>query len=209
MRSVITIVDYKAGNLTSVQRALAHLGIDATISADAKEIANAERIIFPGVGHAASAMKSIKERAIDTALATAYKKGTPIMGICLGTQIILEHSQEGDVDTLGLIDGQCVKFNLKDPTLKIPHMGWNHVSVTTPHFILKDLKEDDQLYFVHSYYPQPTEGSQVFATTEYEVTFACAVGHNSLFAVQFHPEKSGPVGLQMLKNFSQWDGTNA
>ena len=206
---MITIVDYKAGNLTSVQRALSHLGIESQISSDAHTIAQAERIIFPGVGHAASAMVSIKEAGIDKALHTAFQKGTPIMGICLGTQIILETSQEGDVATLGLLEGACVKFNLQDPTLKIPHMGWNQVAITQPHYILKDLKAGDELYFVHSYYPQPNQSSQIYATTEYEITFTSALGYKNLFATQFHPEKSGPVGLQMLKNFAQWDGTNA
>lgn len=205
---MITIIDYEAGNLTSVKRALDNIGVESQISSDPETIQNSERIIFPGVGHAKSAMESIKKREIDKALHTALSKNIPIMGICLGTQIILSHSQEGNVKTLGLIDGETVKFDLKDKTLSIPHMGWNSVNVVKPHYILKDLKENDELYFVHSYYPKPLSNESIFAETEYEITFASAIGKGSLFATQFHPEKSGPIGLQILKNFSTWDGKN-
>jgi glutamine amidotransferase len=205
---MITIVDYEAGNLTSVYRALKHLGVDAKISADPEEIKSAEKIIFPGVGHAESAMKSLKSRGLDEALKVAFNKGTPIMGICLGTQIILSHSEEGDVDTLDIIEGECKKFNLEDKSLAVPHMGWNEVLVKGNHPILRDLKDGDELYFVHSYYTVPTDESVVVATCEYEINFACALSYKNLFATQFHPEKSGPVGLQIFKNFSEWDGSN-
>lgn len=206
---MITIVDYEAGNLTSVRRALDHLGVPAKITADPEEIVNAEKIIFPGVGHAESAMSSLKSRGIDKALHQAFEKGTPIMGICLGTQIILTHSEEGDVPTLDLIPGECRKFNLEDKTLAVPHMGWNAVKVVKPHYILKDLTPEDEVYFVHSYYTDPSDSEMVYATTEYEIDFACALGYKNLFATQFHPEKSGPVGLQIFKNFADWDGSNA
>jgi len=202
---MITIVDYDAGNLTSVYRALKHLGIESKISGNPNEIEQAERIIFPGVGHAKSAMASLKSKKIDTALKNAFAKGTPIMGICLGTQIILSHSEEGDTDTLGLIDGKCVKFNLSDKSLKIPHMGWNNVKIIKPHFIMKDLTPADEMYFVHSYFPQPADKSCVFATTDYGIDFCCAMGYKNLFAVQFHPEKSGEVGLSLLRNFAVWN----
>lgn len=206
---MVTIVDYEAGNLTSVRRALDHLGVPAQISSDPEVIENAEKIIFPGVGHAESAMESLKSQGVDKALHAAFKKGTPIMGICLGSQIILSHSEEGDVETLGLIPGECRKFDLEDKTLAVPHMGWNAVKVQKEHFILKDLKEGDELYFVHSYFTDPTDKEMVFATAEYEIEFACALGYKNLFATQFHPEKSGPVGLQMFKNFAEWDGSYA
>ncbi len=206
---MITIVDYEAGNLTSVRRALDHLGVPAKISADPTEIENAEKIIFPGVGHAESAMKSLKTRGIDKALRAAFEKGTPIMGICLGTQIILSHSEEGDIETLDLIKGECKKFDLEDKTLAVPHMGWNAISVKKEHFILKDITEKDELYFVHSFYTAPTDTDLVLATCEYEIDFACALGYKNLVATQFHPEKSGPVGLQIFKNFAEWDGSYA
>jgi imidazole glycerol-phosphate synthase subunit HisH len=201
---MIYIVDYDAGNLTSVKRALNFLGIESCISADENAIENAERIIFPGVGHAATALSVLKERGLDIALNTAFKKGTPILGICLGTQIILSHSDEGDTECLDIIKGNCVKFDLSDKTLSIPHMGWNEINITNKHFILKDVAEGDEFYFVHSYYPQPSDETNVYATCEYETVFAAALGYKNLFATQFHPEKSGKTGLQMLKNFSEW-----
>lgn len=206
---MVTIVDYEAGNLTSVKRALDNIGVESTISSDPSVIENAERIIFPGVGHAESAMQSLTAKGIDKALKAAFEKGTPIMGICLGTQIILEHSEEGNVSTLGLLPGNCIKFQLENNELTIPHMGWNAVHVTKEHFILKDLKPGDELYFVHSYYPAPSDETMCYANTEYEITFTCAMGYKNLFATQFHPEKSGPIGLRMLKNFTEWDGANA
>lgn len=206
---MIHIVDYDAGNLTSVKRALDFLGIDSCISAEADVIAAAERIIFPGVGHAATATRVLRERGLDFALKDAFSAGTPIMGICLGTQIILSHSDEGDTDCLDMIKGNCPKFNLQDETLSIPHMGWNEVKVVQPHFILKDLKEGDEFYFVHSYYPQPANQADVYANCEYEIVFAAALGYKNLFATQFHPEKSGRIGLQILKNFAEWEVDNA
>jgi glutamine amidotransferase len=201
---MITIVDYKAGNLTSVKRALDHLGIENQISKDPDVVRGAERIIFPGVGAAGAAMKALKERNLDLALKESFQKGTPILGICIGCQIILTHSEEDDTSCLGLIPGKTVRFQLSDPALKIPHMGWNAVTVTQPHPILSHLRTGDEFYFVHSYYPQPDDTSLVYATCEYGRVFPVAVGIDNLFAVQFHTEKSGPLGLQLLKNFSDW-----
>lgn len=201
---MIAIVDYKAGNLTSVKRALDHLGIPNQISADSVTIRRAERVIFPGVGHAAAAMEVLKARDLDSALKEAFHNGTPILGICIGCQIILSHSEEGDTPGLDILPGDCVRFRLSDPALKIPHMGWNAVTVTRPHPVLAHLRPGDEFYFVHSYYPQPADEDCVFATCEYGLTFPAAIGKDNLFAVQFHAEKSGPVGLQVLENFSEW-----
>lgn len=206
---MVTIVDYDAGNLTSVQRALSYIGVESTISSDVDTIIHSERILFPGVGHAESAMNSLKLKGIDKALKTAFDKGIPIMGICLGSQIILSHSEEGDIKTLGLIEGETIKFNLKDKDLTVPHMGWNNINIEKSHYILKDIKKGDELYFVHSYFTKPTDKSMSYATTNYESDFTVALGYKNLFATQFHPEKSGPIGLQMLKNFAEWDGKNA
>jgi glutamine amidotransferase len=169
-------------------------------------VLTAERVIFPGVGHAASAMQVLRQRGLDEALRTVYTRGTPILGICLGSQIVLSHSDEGDTPCLGLIEGKCLRFSLTDPRLKIPHMGWNVVQVIRPHFILKDVRPGDEFYFVHSYYPQPVDAQHVFATAEYESFFPAAIGCRNLFAVQFHPEKSGAVGLNLLRNFAAWEG---
>jgi len=203
---MILIVDYKAGNLTSVKRALDYLEIANQFVSTGDELDGAERIIFPGVGHAATAMAVLKERGFDVALRQAFERGTPIMGICLGAQIVLSHSDEGDTACLGLIEGNCPRFELEDKLLKIPHMGWNEISVTQAHYILKDVQKGDEFYFVHSFYPRPDDEDNVCAVSEYEIAFPAAIKHKNLFAVQFHPEKSGRVGLNMLRNFSQWDG---
>jgi glutamine amidotransferase len=201
---MITIVDYKAGNLTSVRRALEHQGIENQISADADVVRSAERLIFPGVGHAGAAMSVLKERGLDGALKEAFQKGTPILGICIGCQIILTHSQEGDTNGLDLIPGLCVRFQLDDPALKIPHMGWNAVKMTRPHPVLSHLRPEDEFYFVHSYYPLPDDPGHVYASSDHGGSFPVAIGLKNLFAVQFHTEKSGPVGLKVLQNFANW-----
>ena len=201
---MLTIVDYKAGNLTSVKRALDHLGIPAQISADPNAVRRAEKIIFPGVGAAGSAMAVLKERNLDSALKEAFNTGIPILGICIGCQIILTHSEEGNTPCLNLLPGACVRFRLNDPTLKIPHMGWNAVSVQKPHPILSHLRPGDEFYFVHSFYPQPNDPTQIYATSDYGGEFPVAIGKDNLFAVQFHTEKSGAVGLKVLENFAEW-----
>jgi len=201
---MITIVDYKAGNLTSVQRALDHLGVENRISADPNIVRDAERVIFPGVGASGAAMEVLRERNLDSALKVSFQKGTPILGICIGCQIILTHSEENDTPCLDLISGETVRFQLNDPALKIPHMGWNAVRVTQPHPILSHLRPDDEFYFVHSFYPQPDNPAQVYAASDYGGEFPVAIGVDNLFAVQFHAEKSGPLGLGLLKNFSEW-----
>lgn len=203
---MIGIIDYKAGNLTSVKRALDYLSLKSAISADPDGIARCERIIFPGVGNAAPAMAALRERGLDTMLTSAFSRGVPILGICLGAQIILSRSEEENTECVGLIDGECRKLKLRDPRLKIPHMGWNEIIIEKSHYILKDVAPGSQVYFVHSYYPLPKDKSMVFASFEYGEVFPCAIGYKNLFATQFHLEKSGPVGLAMLKNFSTWDG---
>jgi glutamine amidotransferase len=203
---MIHIVDYEAGNLTSVQRALDSMGIDSIITADADAIRSAARIIFPGVGHAGTSMQVLRARGLDQALIEAFAQGTPIMGICVGCQVCLSHSDEADTLCLDIIPGNCPRFELQDPGLKIPHMGWNQVRVIKPHPVLQDVAEQDEFYFVHSYYPAPADQRYVYAETEYETVFASAIGVDNLFATQFHPEKSGKPGLQMLRNFAAWDG---
>ena len=201
---MITIVDYKAGNLTSVKRALDHLGIPNQVSADPQTVINAERVIFPGVGAAGAAMGVLKERGLDSALKECFAKGTPILGICIGCQIILTHSDEDDTDCLGLLPGACVRFRVTDPALKIPHMGWNAVSVLRPHPLLSHLRPGDEFYFVHSFHPKPADPALVYAESDHGGPFPAAIGKDNLFAVQFHAEKSGPVGLQVLENFANW-----
>jgi glutamine amidotransferase len=206
---MVAIIDYDAGNLTSVKRALDYLGIESEITADHQTILNAERVIFPGVGHAKAAMEVLKKQGLDTVIRQVFDTGIPLLGICLGSQIVLSCSEEGNTPCIGLIEGVCPRFKLSDPFLKIPHMGWNSVRVVKDHFLLKDLHQGDELYFVHSYYPRPAAMENVYAESDYEISFPVAIGENNLFATQFHPEKSGPVGLRILKNFSVWKGTDA
>lgn len=204
---MIRIIDYEAGNLTSVKRALDFLGIPSEITPDAHAVASAERVIFPGVGNAASAMKTLKARGLDAALREACAKGTPIMGICLGTQIVLERSEEEDTPCVGLLAGTTLRFRLKNRALKIPHMGWDSLALRKAHPILMDVRPNDEFYFVHSFYPQPAHEEMVLAACEYEVAFPAAIGFRNIFATQFHPEKSGPAGLRILRNFAAWDGS--
>lgn len=206
---MIAIIDYDAGNLTSVARAISYLGYDNIVTGDLNKITEAQRVIFPGVGSAGSAMTSLKRLGIDTLLKELFETGKPVMGICLGTQIILKHSQEHDTGCIGLIDGNVPLFksDMKDTdgsVLKIPHMGWNHVNLKKEHPVLKGLQKEDEFYFVHSYYPEPVSDDYVIGTTSYGIEFASIIGYKNLVATQFHPEKSGEAGLNILKNFCEW-----
>lgn len=205
---MITIVDYSAGNLTSVKRALDYLKIPSEITADPKKVRAATKVIFPGVGHATSAMEALTAQGLDDALRDSFNKGTPILGICLGTQIILSASEETPLPCLDLIQGISPRFALSDPTLKIPHMGWDSVTIHKKHPVLRDITSEDEFYFVHSFYPQPSNEEDIFGTGEYEVTFPAIIGRDNIIATQFHPEKSGPVGLRLLTHFASWDGAS-
>ncbi|MBN1756905.1 MAG: imidazole glycerol phosphate synthase subunit HisH [Chitinispirillaceae bacterium] len=205
---MIVIVDYNAGNLTSVKRALDFLSIPNIISPDPEKIRQAEKVIFPGVGHAGSAMDTLKARGLDEALREVFSKGTPLLGICLGTQIILSSSEETEKPCLGIIEGNCPKFDLADRSLKIPHMGWDSILLRREHPVLKGTASDDEFYFVHSFYPLPSDDADILAECEYEITFPAAIARNNLIATQFHPEKSGPAGLRILSNFAAWDGAS-
>ena len=200
------IVDYDAGNLRSVQRACAEVGVRAAITNDPERVRAAERVIFPGVGAAGSAMRSLRARELDSALTETVQAGTPVLGICLGLQISLDRSEENDQRTLGLIPGEVRRFALTDPTLKVPHMGWNEVRVVRAHPLLDGIARGDEFYFVHAYYPVPRDRAVVCAVADYEGDFCCALGSGNYFATQFHPEKSGRVGLRLLERFARWDG---
>jgi len=203
---MFTIIDYDAGNIRSVQRACSEIGVRSVATAEPASIINAERIIFPGVGAAPSAMAYIRETGLDVALGKAFKNGIPILGICLGAQIILDSSEEGDQQCLGLVPGKALRFRLRDKLLKIPHMGWNEVTAVQYHPLLDGIGEVDEFYFVHSFYPQPAEDQNVYAITNYGNDFCSALGYRNMFATQFHPEKSGRLGLQLLERFARWDG---
>ena len=204
---MLTIVDYNAGNLRSVQRACEAVGLPATFTQDVDAVRKAERIIFPGVGHAKTAMDTLLRTGLRDALVDAFERGTPILGICVGAQLVLEGSDEGPTPGLGFIAGRTRRFDLGDPSLKVPHMGWNAVRATQPHPLLEGLSPEDECYFVHSYYPDPADVKSVFATSDHGGPFCCALGRDNLFATQFHPEKSGRVGLALLERFSRWEGS--
>ncbi len=203
----VVIVDYDAGNLRSVQRACRHVGIDADISGDPEVVLAADKVIFPGVGSAVSAVDTLNERGLGEALRQVYREGKPLLGICLGLQIVLEHTAEGDRDCLGLLAGECRKFAFDDRSLKVPHIGWNDIEISRPHPLLANLTSGDEVYFVHSYYACPASQDEIFCTTTYgDICFASAIGRENLFATQFHLEKSGRIGLRLLEKFGSWEG---
>jgi len=207
---MIAIVDYRAGNLPSVLRALRHLGQDGRITSDPAEIARADRIIFPGVGAAGDCMRNLRELKLIKVLRAAVDDGKPFLGICIGYQMLFERSEEdGGVACLGILPGRVVRFPEPlqpaeaERPLKVPHMGWNEVRFLGQHPVWKDIPPRSEFYFVHSYYPVPLP-EVVAAETEYGVSFASGVASGSLVAFQFHPEKSGAPGLRLLANFCTW-----
>jgi glutamine amidotransferase len=210
---MIGIVDYRAGNLTSVERALRHLGISCEVSSEAAVLRRADRIIFPGVGAAGEAMANLRATGMDRLLGEVLAAGRPVLGICLGTQIIFERSEENDAECLGFVPGLVRRFpadmNAGGRSLKIPHMGWNRVAWRKDHPVFRGIPPEAEFYFVHSYYPVPSDEAWIAGWTEYGIRFCSAVARNNLAAVQFHPEKSGAPGLSILENFSRWGGTDA
>jgi glutamine amidotransferase len=201
---MITIVDYDAGNPTSVKRALASVGVSSHITPKADEVQSAERIVFPGVGHARATMAVLIERGLDQALADAFARGTPILGVCVGAQLSLAHSEEGDTRCLGLVPGTVRRFPELPRELKVPHMGWNRVRVQRTHPLLEGIPSENEFYFVHSYYLAPADPARVLATTSHGIEFVSAFAVENFAAVQFHPEKSGPLGLALLERFAHW-----
>lgn len=204
---MIVLVDYKAGNLTSVQLALAEVGHDSVISSDPAVIAAADRLVFPGVGAAGSAMEEINRLGLAPVLKAFVASGKPFLGICVGCQIIMDWSlEDGRTPCLGLIPGGTDIFKA-GPGAKVPHMGWNHVGFHKPHPLFAGIPDKSHFYYVHSYYPTPADHTDVLAESDYAgVRFAAILGRKNLAAVQFHVEKSGQHGLRLLKNFAGWDG---
>lgn len=203
---MITILDYGAGNLRSVQRACRAIGQDETVVRDLDGLRRAERIIFPGIGAAQSAMENLQGMGVIDAFRECIAQGVPTLGICIGAQVALDRSEEGDTPCLGLIPGTTRLFQLDDPELKVPHIGWNEVRVTQPHPLLEGVEAGDEFYFVHSYYMDTDDPAHRFAVADYGGDFTCAIGRGSFFATQFHPEKSGRFGLELLSRFAKWNG---
>ena len=198
---MIAIVDYDAGNLASVVRALEHLGAECRITREKEEILQAERLILPGVGAFGDAMEKLGRFDLVDTIKEFIASGKPFLGICLGQQLMFESSEETPgVKGLGILPGKIVRIPA-ETGLKIPHMGWNSLSIRPDSRLFAGLPQDSYVYFVHSYYLQAENPSDVAATAEYGVTIHAAVEHDNIFACQFHPEKSGEVGLHILKNF--------
>lgn len=198
---MVAIIDYGAGNLSSVKKALDYLGAESIITDDKNEITSASHIILPGVGSFGDAMESMRNRDLVDTVKEIAVSGKPFLGICLGLQLLFEGSEESPgVEGLGLLKGKITQIP-KNNGLKVPHIGWNSVNVRKDDGIFKNIEQNSFFYFVHSFYLTESQGNIAAATTQYGVEIECAVEQGNLFATQFHPEKSGKAGLKLLKSF--------
>ena len=198
---MIAMIDYDAGNIKSVEKALQKLGADVVITKDPQEILGADKVILPGVGSFGDAMNNLKKYGLDEVIHQVVENGTPFLGICLGLQLLFERSDESpEAVGLGILKGEILRIPDAEG-LKIPHMGWNSLHLQNNGRLFRGLKENDYVYFVHSYYLKAEDESIVKATTNYSVNIHASVEKDNVFACQFHPEKSSDVGLQILKNF--------
>lgn len=212
-KSSVAVIDYGMGNLHSVASALSSVAddVEVLVTGDPEIILAADRVLFPGVGGIRDCMAEILRLGVDQVVAEAAKT-KPLLAICVGMQALMESSEEnGGVDCLGLFAGKVRFFgdkltDAKGAKLKVPHMGWNQVHQQGSHALWQDIDQDSRFYFVHSYFVQAENQALVSATTDYGVNFNASLHYENIFATQFHPEKSGDVGLQLLKNFLQWDG---
>jgi len=207
MAPPITILDYGAGNLTSVACAVRHLGREPLITRDPEVVLESEKVIFPGVGAAGASMENLMRIGLDRALLEVHRSRRPILGICIGCQVALSRSEEdGGTSCLGIIPGVVRRFEFAPGIRrKVPHMGWNEVTFTGRHPVFRGIAPQSQFYFVHSYYPVPDDASLVEGTAVYGgIRFAAALARDNLALVQFHTEKSGPPGLKILQNFLEW-----
>ncbi len=199
---MIAIIDYDAGNLKSVEKALQSIGEDPVITRDEKTILSADKVILPGVGSFGNAMKAIRDYGLDRVIRRVAEQGTPFLGICLGLQLLFERSQESPgVEGLGILKGEILRLP-ETEGLKIPHMGWNTLSLSGNGRLFAGLPKEPSVYFVHSYYLKAADESIVRATAWHGATIHASVEQGNLFACQFHPEKSGSVGLAILRNFA-------
>lgn len=204
---MIAIIDYGVGNLFSLSHSLKHIGAQVEVTSDAQRICRADRVILPGVGAFGDAAEKLRRTGLDEAVIEAAHRGVPIMGICLGMQLLMDVSYEfGEHRGLGLIPGQVRPISEVIPAdYKIPHIGWNRLNVKVPHPIFERVNPGDCVYFVHSYYGANC-GDALIATAEYGADLTAAVAKGNVCGCQFHPEKSGDVGLNILKSFCEWEG---
>jgi glutamine amidotransferase len=201
---MIDVIDYRAGNSPSVIYALERLGLPCRLVAKPEEVAESERLVLPGVGAAAATLASLRESdLLDTLTQRVEGDRAPFLGICIGLQILFEHSEEGDTPCLGLLPGRVRRFPVGR---RVPQIGWNEVRFTRWHPVTARLPDSGHFYFVNSYYADPRDGADALARTEYGVEFASVVARDNIIATQFHAEKSGPLGLRVLEQFAVWDG---
>lgn len=197
--SEVVIVDYGAGNLRSVARAVAHSGFRATVTSEPSAVASARALIVPGVGAAADTMANLREAGLEQPIREYIAAGRPFLGVCMGMQALFDISEEGGLhECLGVLAGKIVRF---PKGMTVPHMGWNTVSFRREHPVFEGIAEGSYFYFVHSYYPVPEDDDVVIGETEYGVRFPAVVGRDNMIATQFHPEKSGAAGLRLYANF--------
>lgn len=203
MTPKVIIVDYGTGNLNSVKRSLDLLGVSSIVSSDPVDLADAEKIILPGVGHFGKAMSNLKElNLLDPLHQAVLVDRKPILGICLGMELMAEKSEEGNVKGLGWLDAEMVRFNFSDKhRYNVPHMGWNQISIKKSSSLMKNVTELSEFYFVHSYHLAIRNQSDLLNETEYGFKFPSAIEKDNIFGVQYHPEKSHDAGMQLLKNF--------
>jgi len=195
---MIALIDYDAGNTCSVMNALKRVEAEFVLTDDIDVIENADKVIFPGVGHAKSAMEALRKKSLDIVIRNLKQ---PVLGICVGMQLMCESSEEGDTNCLGIIPGRVKKFDARG--VKVPHMGWNQLSQTKDDVIWKGIKDEEHFYFVHSYYVPDSEYK--IGACNYDLKFSAAIKKDNFWGVQFHAEKSGDVGEQLLKNFLSVD----
>ena len=199
---MIAIIDYGAGNIRSIEKALEHVGASVQITDEPDTVNKAQAIVLPGVGSGGAAMSRMTERGLDDAIRKATQQGKPFLGICLGMQLLADHHAEGEVNGLSLFPGEVRRIP-QGP--KIPHMGWNQVKpLQTALAIFEDIPQDAYFYFAHSYYVEPQDSQGVAAVTDYGSPFCSVIVTERVWGTQFHPEKSGSVGLQLLSNFLKW-----
>ena len=194
----LVLIDYDSGNLRSVSRALESQGVNPLITGEPADLDGADAVILPGVGSGPAAMDALNERGLVTPIREYIASGKPFLGICLGLQLLMDRTEEGDSRCLGVVPGNA---RLLPPGLKIPHMGWNSVHFQTQHPLLTGIPQDSYFYFVHSYYADPENPNAIVGTTEYGIPFCSIYAKDNLIATQFHPEKSGSLGLSLYKNF--------
>jgi glutamine amidotransferase len=199
----VVVIDYDAGNIRSVETVLARLGASFVVTREPNPVRNAERVIIPGDGEARASMDVLARRGFIDVLDRARTRGVPILGICIGAQIVLDRSEESDTTCLGFIPGVARRFSGVGG-LKVPHMGWNTIRPVHRHPIIAGIPPDASFYFVHSYYPDPADRVDTVAECEYGETFSAVIARENVVATQFHPEKSGEFGVTIVENFLSW-----